>query len=193
MFEELNAAYFGGKLPRYTVGFSRRLPGGRHTMGRCDDEHKEIMISEDLAPSWKVVRETLLHEMCHIGCPSHGRRFQERLKALADRGETWALEDLRDYTEMTWPKIQALTKTALADAAMDLSRRGGTVPTRLTEGIANQLGYSLVELRRSMPWVDASWRIARREAISVRRNSRTTPRGPWMEVCRSRRATRARI
>jgi hypothetical protein len=26
-----------------------------------------------------ILRQSLLHEMCHIGCPFHGRRFKGRI------------------------------------------------------------------------------------------------------------------
>ena len=174
MFEQLNSAYFAARLPAYDVTFSRRLPGGRYTMGRCDDKRRAIRISSELASSWKQVRETLLHEMCHIGDPFHGKRFQEKLRMLASRGEAWALEEERDCARTTWPQIQARTKADLFDLALGLSRRGNGVPERLTQRVANRIGWSLGELRKSMPWVDRTWRNARREAMSVRRASRAS-------------------
>jgi predicted metal-dependent hydrolase len=37
-----------------------------------------------------ILRQTLLHEMCHIGDPYHGHRFLSKLRKLAQAGEKWA-------------------------------------------------------------------------------------------------------
>ncbi|MGH7860263.1 MAG: hypothetical protein ACREQY_23285 [Candidatus Binatia bacterium] len=34
-------------------------------------------------------RQALLHQMCHIGSPGHGRAFQRKLARLARMGEAW--------------------------------------------------------------------------------------------------------
>ena len=43
------------------------------------------------------LRQALLHEMCHIGEPYHGRRFQAKLARLAAAGESWAEKERRDF------------------------------------------------------------------------------------------------
>jgi hypothetical protein len=82
LFDKLNTELFGGRLPKYRV-----LPGmpRNGARGFIDDETRTIWIC---AP--EEIRETLLHEMCHIGTPGHGRTFRAKLKRLARSGEKWA-------------------------------------------------------------------------------------------------------
>jgi len=82
LFDQLNNSLFMGSLPTYRV--RRRKPqNGEH--GFINDAARIIWIC-----SSPDVRQTLLHEMCHIGTVGHGRLFRAKLRRLAQRGETWA-------------------------------------------------------------------------------------------------------
>jgi hypothetical protein len=89
LFDRLNAGLFDGRLPKYRVGRCTPRNGER---GFIDDEARTIWIC---APG--ETRETLLHEMCHIGTPGHGRRFRAKLKRLARGGESWAQAERAYY------------------------------------------------------------------------------------------------
>jgi hypothetical protein len=82
VFDELNSVFFEGRLPKYRV--RRCEPHGREH-GFIDNTTATIWICASPEP-----RQTLLHEMCHIGTPGHGRLFRAQLRRLARRGETWA-------------------------------------------------------------------------------------------------------
>lgn len=82
LFDQLNDRYFGGGLPKYRV---LRCVSQIGEHGFIDDETRRIWICDGPDP-----RATLLHEMCHIGTPGHGRPFRAKLRRLAHRGETWA-------------------------------------------------------------------------------------------------------
>ena len=92
LFDRLNAGLFEGLLPKYRVQKCTPRNGER---GFIDEEARTIWIctSQDL-------RETLLHEMCHIGALGHGRPFRNRLKLLAHRGETWAQVERAYYVRV---------------------------------------------------------------------------------------------
>lgn len=82
LFDELNADLFAGSLPKYRV---QQCPPRNGERGFIDEATRTIWVC---APD--EARETLLHEMCHIGTPGHGRQFRAKLKRLARSGETWA-------------------------------------------------------------------------------------------------------
>ena len=89
LFEQLNGSLFEGRLPTYRV--RRREPqSGEH--GFIDDEARTIWICNP-----PDVRQTFLHEMCHIGTPGHGRLLRAKLRRLAQRGETWAQAERAYY------------------------------------------------------------------------------------------------
>ncbi len=85
LFDELNRKYWRGRLPRYRVIQRATLHG---LQGRCNNARRTILLAPH--PSPEPLRLTLLHEMCHIGTPYHGRRFQANLERLACQGEAWA-------------------------------------------------------------------------------------------------------
>lgn len=89
LFDRLNAGLFDGRLPKYRVCTCTPRNGER---GFIDENARTIWIctSQDL-------RETLLHEMCHIGALGHGRPFRNRLRHLIRRGETWAQAERAYY------------------------------------------------------------------------------------------------
>ena len=108
LFDRLNADLFDGRLPKYRV---RRCAPRTGERGFIEEEARTIWICTP-----REVRETLLHEMCHIGTPGHGRRFRAKLKQLARSGEKWAEEEracyLRAELSMTAEHWMALREIA---------------------------------------------------------------------------------
>ena len=116
LFDHLNADLFDGRLPKYRV---RRCAPRTGERGFIEDEARTIWIC---AP--RETRETLLHEMCHIGTPGHGRRFRAKLRHLARRGETWAQAERAYYLRVELG-MKAEHWIALWEVARDV--KGGTV------------------------------------------------------------------
>ena len=95
LYSELNARYFGGRLPPYRI--VRNLSVLGEFDGRCDLEHRTIRIKRGLSAVPERERQTLLHEMIHVAVGyGHGAAFQEQLAALARQGERWAERERRD-------------------------------------------------------------------------------------------------
>ena len=92
LFGDLNQQFFRGRLPAYRIQFARfEIPG---KCGERDTARRMIRLSRRLQDDPAGWRQAMLHEMCHIGAPWHGRRFQAKLAKLAAAGEAWA-ETLR--------------------------------------------------------------------------------------------------
>jgi hypothetical protein len=89
LFDQLNSSLFEGCLPKYRVR-RRETQSGEH--GFINDETRTIWICNP-----PDVRQTLLHEMCHIGTLGHGRLFRAKLRRLAQRGEPWAKAERTYY------------------------------------------------------------------------------------------------
>lgn len=68
LFARLNADLFDGQLPKNRV---RRCTPRNRERGFIEEEARTIWIC---APGES--RETLLHEMCHVGTPGHGKHFR---------------------------------------------------------------------------------------------------------------------
>ena len=70
MFADLNVRYFGGKLRKPAVGWSKR--GSRRLLGHYDPAHDSIVLSKLLdrgeVPAF-VVEYVLFHEMLHVKHP----------------------------------------------------------------------------------------------------------------------------
>ncbi len=94
MFEELNAAYFEGKLQRPHIGWSHR--GWRRQFGCYDPGPNHILLNRRLdrpgVPQYAVAY-VLFHEMLHVkhptrrsGCSlvSHSREFREEERRFAE-------------------------------------------------------------------------------------------------------------
>jgi hypothetical protein len=82
LFDQLNRDLFDGTLPKHRV---RRCASRTGERGFIDAQECTIWIC-----TTQATRETLLHEMCHIGTPGHGRPFRNKLRRLARGGEAWA-------------------------------------------------------------------------------------------------------
>jgi predicted metal-dependent hydrolase len=81
-----NRKYFDGKLPRAAEIVWEALPAT--LLGYQKDDDK-IAINDKLKRAWTLWRFTLLHEMCHLKLGhkiSHGRRFQDEMRRLANEG-----------------------------------------------------------------------------------------------------------
>ncbi len=89
LFETLNRELFAGRLPKYRV---RTGPARNGEYGFIDEAEHTIWICQE-----ENLRATLLHEMCHIGTPGHGRAFRAKLRRLATLGEAWAQEERAYY------------------------------------------------------------------------------------------------
>lgn len=89
LFDEANQKFFRRCLPKYRLVFAGEQVLGAAD-GRCWQAQRTIRIAERLKPDPARVYRTLLHEMCHHGCPHHGKRFMTKLERLAAMGETWA-------------------------------------------------------------------------------------------------------
>jgi len=89
LFDHLNANLFDGRLPKYRV---RRCTPRNEERGFIEEEARTIWICTP-----REVRETLLHEMCHIGTAGHRRAFRAQLRHLARQGERWAQTERAYY------------------------------------------------------------------------------------------------
>ena len=106
LFDALNRTHFAGALPKYAV---RMGPSYGGEYGWIDETTRTIWLSDPTR-----LRETLLHEMCHIGTPGHGRCFRAKLRRLACLGESWAQAErayyLREELRLgAWPWMKLWT------------------------------------------------------------------------------------
>ena len=151
-FDDYNHQFFRGRLPKYRVRFTHSI----HSYGECSSQDHVILLS------WKIpleeLRQYLLHEMCNIGCPDHGKRFTSKLQKLADQGEEWAVEEIRLYREgLTWNQEMTNVKQRLEEIALNPSR-----PTfsQVNKHFAENLGLSPTVMRKKVPWLRTAWEKA---------------------------------
>jgi len=112
MFARFYRQYFGGRLPRYRV-VRRAL---RASDGHCNSRRRVIVLSSRLTGDDLV--HTLLHEMCHIGCPGHGPMFRAKLRRIARHAPpsiaAWASREAAQLAEpypvrqQVWDNLDAL-------------------------------------------------------------------------------------
>jgi hypothetical protein len=155
LYHELNRRYFAGRLPRYRVTFAQpQVTGWR---GECLPGQRLIRLRRGFTGD--ELRRTLLHEMCHIGAPGHGQRFQAKLARLVDQGEVWAQEELDGYrqTPLTWPQMIADLKDGLDELAYQQPRPRFATLQRYA---ADRLSCRPGEVLRKVPWLQAAWRNA---------------------------------
>lgn len=96
VYDDYNRLYFGGKLPPVPVKWSRK-----HTQdcrGLCVYQPKLAIYLNPRFKKWeRIWAMTLIHEMVHVEqrhdvrAKDHGRKFQNRMKALVRQG---AFQDL---------------------------------------------------------------------------------------------------
>jgi len=156
LFDDCNQQFFHGRLPKYRVRFTNSI----YYYGECRPQNHVILLSRRVPQ--EELRQYLLHEMCHIGCPDHGKRFTSKLQKLADQGEEWAVEEIRLYREaLTWNQEMANIKQNLEEIALNPSR-----PTfsQVNKHFAKGLGLSPTAMRNKIPWLRAAWEKACNEA-----------------------------
>ena len=154
LYKELNRQFFNGRLPCYRVTFYKPLVA----QGHCISERRLIRLSPGMSDA--EVRKVLLHEMCHIGTPNHGKRFLAKLARLAAMGEAWATEEIEIYSG-PYRNLQSQVKEQIFDALIDAPDAHFWPMIRW---IANDLGMTAGELLRKAPWVRREWKKAKAEA-----------------------------
>jgi hypothetical protein len=158
LFEELNNKYFRGRLRRCSVrlvNFS--IPGKE---GGYDSSSKTIFLRRHL--NQRKMRETLLHETCHVGCPSHGARFKARLVRLSELGAKLNVADRNLMKDTDDPRsLTREIKNALDELALEQPHIDWPAARRL---LADYFGRSPSQLERAAPWARKLW---------------TTPRNSW--------------
>ena len=169
LYDSLNVEFFVGRLPKYRVVFNSSM----RLDGEIVPERRLIRLNRALASNRVMLRQTLLHEMCHNGCESHGKKLQERLIRLGDQGEDWAYAEAEQYrTAPSWNKMMSNLILEMIDITHSV---GGTTDasypsfSRVVESLAYEHGMSPRELMRRAPWRRASWERAKREAIESRK------------------------
>ena len=89
LFRQYNRLYFSGKLPRADIRFAGM--DKENYLGFCVffAGVPEVRINKRIRRWPKMVRMTLLHEMCHVALPrraEHGPRFQREIARLVRDG-----------------------------------------------------------------------------------------------------------
>ena len=95
-FHHLNDRFFSNRIVLKELGFSvRGLP--HHASAAYYENHRKILINDDLRGYWRIVSMLLLHEMAHAdlhikgykgypGDGGHGGLFQVELDRLYKAG-----------------------------------------------------------------------------------------------------------
>lgn len=162
LYDELNKKFFRRRLPVYRV-ICKNLPWGLH--GHCNSQERIIFLKKGLGQ--EDLRCTLLHEMCHIGTPGHGKRFQAKLTRLSEMGETWAKEELRLYeTGETWNQSIRGLRLNLEEWVLQSPRPRFSSIVRF---IANDWGMTSHELLQKVPWLRAAWQKVCQESKEHKR------------------------
>jgi hypothetical protein len=128
------------------------MPSG--LTGVCNQERKTIYIASGLEPALR--RRVLLHEMCHIGCDGHGKRFQRRLALLAQKGESWAGKERKGYVEAIKLErpISEEVKDVIDDLALELPHLSWSTARAIIEDEIVAPG----QLNRIEPWARKRWK-----------------------------------
>lgn len=176
LFHFFNAAYFQGRLPRYLVVHDYLSLGAAGETSNCE---RVIRIDPRRISSQEPLRELLLHEMCHINAPSHGKDFMRELLRLEKLGEPWARKQLDAYDnrqfrllthcERTSPRTAAPTwneeMANLANHIRDNPELGLLTLRQATVMLAEDFGMSARELLKRAPWIRSTWKRARLDFI----------------------------
>jgi len=102
MFEDFNARYFDGRLPRYRVVFRWGIPGSDvGAEGFHDRKRRMIILCRGMRNSPREVAFMLLHEMVHAAKGGyHGARFWREWFSLRDAGAPIGLRGKVHYQHM---------------------------------------------------------------------------------------------
>ncbi len=172
LYADLNVRFFGGRLPKtYRVVFSRQSGGNG---GICLNDRSLIRLRPELLteraamhrtePPEERVRRVLLHEMCHIGTLGHAKRWQAKMLRLAEMGEAWAAEEVKEYqkpTDMDWHGGIGQIKDALVEWA-NMEQRPDFRSVK--RGASRIMFFEKVsDVPRHLPWLKAAWRNTCRE------------------------------
>lgn len=159
LFESFNRQFFAGQLPAYRVYSRAKVVGdGIELPGCCDSTNRVILIQRGIAGD--ALRRLLLHEMCHIGTPYHGRKFQAKLLQLAAQGEAWAGEEASGLADgYSWNQAVRGLCDQLDETARFSPRPRFPAAVR---ALARSLrpGLNPNELLRMAPWLRARWKKA---------------------------------
>lgn len=162
LFDDLNRRHFGGRLPKHRVVLAALLGP---CVGRCEADRPLIRLARRLSPDER--RQALLHEMCHIGVPGHGVRWQARMLRLADRGEAWARGEVRAYRRCA--ETPAMLWAATTDALHDLARHRPRFRLAQVRRIcATDCGLPVRDFLALFPRFDRTWERIREEEAQYR-------------------------
>ena len=170
LYDEFNRTFFHGRLAKYQVKRACFDCPVQH--GICLPEKQTILIHSGVIGY--DLRETLLHEMCHIGSIGHGKRFQAKLARLASLGEKWAEKQRASYEEAC---RFSLTVTAnIRHTLDDLVWQCADIPwIQIRRSLAREVGLSPNRLIKTAPWVRrvwqrevAEWRVSKRKQETLR-------------------------
>jgi hypothetical protein len=105
LFADLNARYFGGRLPTYRIQIEQSIPGVASSVsGRIDPAEWVIWLRE--TDDARALQGALLHEMVHaVAGGEHGRSFFDELKRLLQAGATLVGDD--DVSDMEYEQYAA--------------------------------------------------------------------------------------
>ncbi len=162
MFEDFNDRFFSGKLRRFRVVMHKIRVGALR--GNVDAARRTVHLHP--MPDDDVPR-SLLHEMCHVAAGSwHGKLFRREMNRLRRSNERWVAEwakvELEAYRNSpTWNQEMTSIRNNLLECA-ELSRRPSI--TKLERHFAGDLGMSVREFRRQVPWLRQTWKKAVLEA-----------------------------
>lgn len=152
LFREYRRRYFGGRLPRYQITMARRHINGPGHHGECLTASKRLFVNPGLADEQQ--RRVLLHEMCHIGCPSHGAKFTARLRRLAELGEGWAAEDAERCADWYLVNANRLLRQVVTDIALDQPEWSWIQARR---ALAGRMHFRPMVFERTYPWARPAW------------------------------------
>jgi len=160
LFDELNRRWFDGKLRRCKVRWSSLAPKSSDQNGLYDSKRRTIYIARGL--SLDDLTSTLLHEMCHVGCPSHGKRFMAKMVRLKSMGAPILEYELE-------PPVNPFREAGriIADAVVQLPE--GMTWSKGRHHVADALSLSVRDLERQIPWARQRWERLQREEAKARR------------------------
>jgi hypothetical protein len=111
LYDQLNQQFFRGRLPRFRVTrASKYFARGGMRFGFCSTKRRLILLDPNLSAD--RLRQTLLHEMCHVrGDENHGPPFRRQLRSLHRQGEEWAAIEIDYYR--CWEQFDGFYKDQL--------------------------------------------------------------------------------
>ena len=105
----------------------------------------------------------LLHEMCHIGCPDHGKQFMVKMARLNSMGAP--IHEEREFKPGFYPWREA--GRTIADLVPQFPE--GMTWSAGRHYVAKALLLSVRDLKRQIPWAQRRWERLQREAAKERK------------------------